>query len=185
MLDTGHDLHLGGRIAFQFVRDQNPWCITQAREKLTKEPFGGLAVAPALNKNIQRMAILVDSAPEIVVFAFDGEHDFVEMPFVAALRLTPAQFVGISLTELQSPLADRLICYENAATGHQFLNVAKTQRKSEVQPYDVADDVVWEAKAEVKLGGCHASSLQKLPCSAKLTVASEAGESCHYVISVR
>ena len=85
-------------------------------------------------------------------------------------RLTPAQLIGIPLTELQCPLADRLVRHENAATGHQFLDVAKTQRKSEVQPYDVADDVVWEAKAEIKLGGCHASSLQKLPRSAKLTV---------------
>ncbi len=49
-------------------------------------------------------------------------------------------------------------------------NVAKAQRKSEVEPYDVADDVGREAKAKVKLRVCHPYSLQKLSRRDKLTV---------------
>jgi hypothetical protein len=37
----------------------------------------------------------------------ESPQTFVEMPFVAALGLTPAQLVGISLTELQRPLPHR------------------------------------------------------------------------------
>jgi len=61
------------------------------------------------------------------------------MPFVASLRLTPAQLVGVSLAELQRPLADRFVGHDDASTGHQFLDIAKTQRKPEIQPNDVAD----------------------------------------------
>lgn len=50
------------------------------------------------------MAVLIDSAPEVVVLAFDGKHDLVEMPFVAAPRLTSAQLNGILLAEPQHPL---------------------------------------------------------------------------------
>jgi hypothetical protein len=92
------------------------------------------------------------------------------MPFVAASRLTPAQLIGISLTELQGPLADRFVGYEDAATSHSFFDVAKAERKAEIEPYDVADDLGREADADVKLGVCHSASLQKLIRRAKLTV---------------
>ena len=72
MLDARHDLDLSSGITLQFVRDQNPWRIAQALEKLAKEPFGCLPVAPALDENVQGMTVLIDSAPEVMVLALDG-----------------------------------------------------------------------------------------------------------------
>jgi len=64
------------------------------------------------------------------------------------MRLAPAKFIGISLAELQRPLADRLIADDNAA-GHQFFDVAKTQRKPEVEPHHMAYDFPRVAEAAV------------------------------------
>jgi PIN domain nuclease of toxin-antitoxin system len=63
MFDARHDLDLGSGITLQFVSNQNPWRVAQALEQLTKEPFDGMPVAPALHRNIECMAVLIDGAP--------------------------------------------------------------------------------------------------------------------------
>ena len=60
------------------------------------------------------MAVLIDGAPEVMMFALDRQCDLVKMPFVAAPRLTSAQLGGILLAEPQSPLADRLVGDDDA-----------------------------------------------------------------------
>jgi hypothetical protein len=52
MLDTWHDLSLGSGIALKLVGNQNPWGIAQALEKLAKESFCRLPVAPALHEDV-------------------------------------------------------------------------------------------------------------------------------------
>ena len=81
------------------------------------------------------------------------------MPFVTAPGLASAQRVGIPLAEFQRPLAYRLVSDNDATAGHQLLNVAKTQRKSEVQPHDMADDLDWITEAAVDIGFLHPTIL--------------------------
>ena len=116
------------------------------------------------------MATLVDCTPQVMVPALDGEHHLVEMAFVPALRLTPAQFIGISLAELQCPLADRLVGDDDATAGHQFLDVARTQRKPEAEPHHVADELGRKAEAAVNLEIFHPATLQNFAGCRKLTV---------------
>ena len=92
------------------------------------------------------------------------------MPLVPALRLTPAQFIGISLAELQRPLADRLIGHNDATAGHQLLDVAKAQREPEVEPHHMADDLGRKAEAAVNLVIFHPATLQNFGGCRKLTV---------------
>ena len=94
------------------------------------------------------------------------------MPFVAPLRLTPAQFIGISLAELQCPLADRLVGDSNATAGHQLFDVAKAQRKPEVELHHMANDLGKKSEAAVNLGIFHPAILQNFADCRKLTVPS-------------
>ena len=128
MLDARHDLSLGRRIALQLVRDQNPWRISQALEELTKEPFGCLPIAPTLHQDVECMAVLIDSAPEVMMLALDREYDLIEMPFVAALGGTSAQLIGIPLAKLQGPLADHLVGDDDAAAA---INSSMSRKLSE------------------------------------------------------
>ena len=75
-----------------------------------------------------------------MVLALDGEYYLVEMPFVTALRLAPAQRTGISLHKLQRPLADRLVSDDHATPGHELLDAANTWRVPEVEPDHMSED---------------------------------------------
>ena len=92
------------------------------------------------------------------------------MLFVPALRLTPAQFIGISLAELQCPLADHLVADDDATAGHQLLDVAKTQRKPEVETHHMADDLGRKAQAAVNFGLFQPATLQNFAGCCKSTV---------------
>src|SRR5471030_1878893 len=92
------------------------------------------------------------------------------MPFVPPLRLTPAKFIGIALAEFQCPLADRLVCDDDATAGHQLFYVAKTQREPEVEPHDMTDDFCRVAEATVELGFFHPSTLLNFTSTLKMTV---------------
>jgi hypothetical protein len=58
----------------------------------------------ALHKNVEDLALLVHSTPEIVLFATDGQKHFVEVPRVAGSRAPTAQLMGIGLPELPGPI---------------------------------------------------------------------------------
>ena len=62
-----------------------------------------------------------------MMLALDGQHYLVQMPFITALGLAPAQRIGVRLAKLQGPLTNGLVGDEDASTGHQFFDVAKTQ----------------------------------------------------------
>jgi hypothetical protein len=115
MFNAGHDLRLGGSVAFEFVRDQHARHVTKPLEQFAKEALRRLPVASALHENIKRGAVLVHRSPQVMALALDGQHDFVQMPFIAALGQAAAQFVCVLLTKLQCPLTNRFKGDEEAA----------------------------------------------------------------------
>lgn len=154
-------MDLGSDITLQLVGDQNPWRIAQALEMLAEESLGRLLIAPALHGDIQGVAVLVNCAPEAMVCALDRQHDLIKMPFVAPSWLTPTQFIGILLAETQRPLADCLEGHDYTPACHQLFDVAKAQRKPEVEPCHMADDFPGLEEAAVKLGTCHPGILER------------------------
>ena len=104
VLDAGHDLPLGGGVAFQLVGDQHTRRSPLLLQQLAQQAFGGLLVAPALDEDVENKALLVDRAPEPVLLAGDGDDDLIEVPLVAAARGSPTDAVGEFAAELQAPL---------------------------------------------------------------------------------
>ena len=109
VLDAGHDLPLGGGVAFQLVGDQHTRRSSLLLQQLAEQAFGGLLVAPALDEDIENKALLVDRAPEPMLLAGDGDDDLIEVPFVAAAGCSPTDAVGEFAAEFQAPLPDRLV----------------------------------------------------------------------------
>ena len=132
MFDTGQDFRLGRSVAFELVRHQDTWNVTQALEQFGEKPPGRLLVAPALHQHIQRVPLLIDRPPQVMVLALDRQHDLVQMPFVSTPGLAPTQHVRVGLAEFQRPLSDRLVRHENPAAGHQLFDVAKAQAETEI-----------------------------------------------------
>ncbi len=71
------------------------------------------------------------------------------MPFVPTARATTAQFLGIGLPKLQTALSNRFIGHDNPSLCQKLFNIAKTERKAEIQPDSVTDNFRWEAVAFV------------------------------------
>jgi hypothetical protein len=109
VLHAGHDLTLGRGIAAELIGDQHTRRSPLLLQELAEQAFGGLLVAPALHQDIENETLVVDSAPEPVLFAGDGDDDLIQVPLVAAPGGSPTDAVGEFPAEFQAPLADRLV----------------------------------------------------------------------------
>src|SRR4051794_13095409 len=80
-----------------------------------------------------------------------------------------ADLLGEGLAELETPLAHNLMAHLDAAGRQHLFHHAQAQRKAEVEPHGVADDLCGKAVAGgVGLGaGCHAGPLPVPACPAK------------------
>src|SRR4051794_30430572 len=153
VLDPGHQLLLGGRIARQLVRDQHARRPALALEELTQEALGGPLVAPALDQDVEYGALLVDRPPQPVLLARDLDLDLVQVPLVAGTGQPPADLVREALAELERPLPHGLVADRDAAGGQQLLDHPQGEREAEVEPDRVADDLGREAVAGVGRSG--------------------------------
>ena len=77
-------------ITLEFVRDQNAGRIAQSFEQLTEKVLGRMPVAPVLHQDIERVTVLVNFPPQVMMLSFDGQYHLVEMPLVTALWLLAA-----------------------------------------------------------------------------------------------
>ncbi|MGX1051623.1 hypothetical protein AB7M74_002575 [Bradyrhizobium japonicum] len=71
--------------------------------ELLHEPLRNARVSSALDQDVENEAILVDSAPEPMLFARDRDNDFVQMPFVTARGSALADPIGDPVGRSKSP----------------------------------------------------------------------------------
>jgi hypothetical protein len=76
-------------------------------EKFAEKAFGGFFVPSALHEDVEYIAILVHSSPQILSLATDRKKDFVHMPCVATMRATTTEFIGIRLPERANTIVAR------------------------------------------------------------------------------
>ncbi len=154
MCYTGPDLLPCRNRAGQFVRDDHPWNRTEPFEQLTEKLFGSLLVAPALDRNIEDVTIPpIDRSPELVLLAIDVQKHLITMPLVPRFGTTFFQFIGVRLTEFQTPLTDGFIDQHDSTCRHDLFDVAITEREAKTQPDAVADDCGRKTLSFV-LGSC-------------------------------
>jgi hypothetical protein len=65
----------------------------------------------------------------------------VEVPLVAGVQAPPAQLIGVGLPELGAPPPDRRVTDHDTASQHHLLNLMEAQRKPEVQPHAVVNEL--------------------------------------------
>src|SRR5258708_2847790 len=149
MLHARQDLTFGRTIALQFIGDDHAWHVLEPYAELTEEALRCFFVASALNQNIEYISILIHRSPQIVPLAIDFEKHLVHMPFVATTRVAATQCIGIGLPKLQTPLSNCFIGDDDPALCQQFLDIAKTEGETEIQPNGMGDNFRLEAKTFV------------------------------------
>ena len=74
MFDTGKYLSFRCAITLQLVSDNDTWYVLQAFQQLAEELLRGFFVPAALDQDVQDVAILVYSTPEIVILAITSHR---------------------------------------------------------------------------------------------------------------
>jgi hypothetical protein len=68
--------------------------------------------------------------PKIVLLSFNVDNDLIEMHLIGGFEAMATNLVGIELSKLLAPAADRLVGDFNPPAEHHFLNVTVTQREA-------------------------------------------------------
>jgi hypothetical protein len=141
MFDAGEDLARGRTIAPQLIGHDHPWGIASAFQQLAEACLSGCRIALALHKNVEDIALLVHSPPEIALFTTDRQKHLIQMPRVARSRAPTAPLMGIGWPERPAPIPHRLVRQDDAAFGPQRCNVPVTEAETNVQPDPMAGDL--------------------------------------------
>src|SRR6266404_3268844 len=118
-------------------------------EQFAHQLDGRRPVATTLDEDLEDLALVVDSTPQIHPLAGDPHHHLVEMPAVARPRATLAQPSCDRGTEFQHPAPDRLVGDVKPSFSQQFLDIAVAQGEAVIEPDRVLDDLGPEAMTAV------------------------------------
>ncbi len=95
-----------------------------------------------LYKDIQYITILIDCTPKIMQFALNLDKHLIKEPRITECSLSMPNIIGVSLTELQTPLANSHIGDNNTPSGKDFFDITKAQRKAEVYPHRITNNFI-------------------------------------------
>jgi hypothetical protein len=73
-------------VGVELVRDHYARRPRGLPEQLPHKPLRGDSISSALNEDVENEAILINGAPEPMLFAGDCDDNLIEMPFVATAR---------------------------------------------------------------------------------------------------
>jgi hypothetical protein len=116
-------------VGAELVGDQDTRRAGLLADELAQQAFGGPRVAAALNQGVKHEAILIDGAPKPMVFAIDGDDDFIEMAPVPKLRCTPTDFVGKVSAEFLDPPPNRFVAHHNSARANRSSTIPRLRGK--------------------------------------------------------
>ena len=135
VLDPRYQLPFGRTVTGQLVRDQNTRWPHLPLQKLTEQALRGPLVSSALNQDIKHDAVLIDGAPQPMFRTGNGNHDLIQVPFIARVWQLAADLVGEVLAELARPLAHGFMAHDDAALALRLTHI----------PTEVADGVSFRA----------------------------------------
>ena len=87
MLHRRHELAVRHLVAGE-LSDDHPGHLPQALEQSAEELLCGHRVSARLDQNVERVAVLVDRAPQVPLCAVDLDEHLLEVPCVARPRTT-------------------------------------------------------------------------------------------------
>jgi hypothetical protein len=85
-----------------------------------------MLIAPGLHQDIDDVAVLIDSPPDVLQLAVDVQEKLIEMPSITEATLQPLQFPGVVRTKLLTPVPNRFIGNNDASLCQQIFDVTET-----------------------------------------------------------
>ena len=150
MVHRRHDRPECCTVTLQLVDNQ-----AKRNPPLTSQEFakGALlctTVASRLDEDVDQVAVLIDSTPQIVPLTVDRDEHFVQEPGIAESTLPSSQSPSVVWPELYAPAADCLVGDHNSSLRQQqILGISQADTKSVVEPDCVTDDLGRESVSAV------------------------------------
>jgi hypothetical protein len=141
VLDIRQKLALSDAIALPFIGDENARHMQQPLQETLEEAFRCPGVTAGLHQNVKHDAVLIDGAPEIMLFTVDPNEDLVHVPFVAGPGSAPTKIVPETSAKLQTPPPDTLVGDKDVALRQEQLDISKAQAEYVLGPDRVADQL--------------------------------------------
>jgi hypothetical protein len=117
----GQYFDLGSSVTAKFVGDDDPRYVLQSSQQLPKELLRSLSVATWLHEDIEYLAVLIDSATQILQLATDREADFIEMPAIPGPALLEIAAAWRRLRQTSVTNRNGLVGHDNPSLSHKFL----------------------------------------------------------------
>jgi hypothetical protein len=108
-----------------------------ALEQFAEESLGRLAVTRNLEQDIEDVAVLVDSAPQVLSLTSNGYEHFNQEPLIARSRLPSPQVTSVLRTEAVTPSSDGFVAHRNPAVSEQLFDFTKAEREPVVQKHSM------------------------------------------------
>lgn len=157
MLDVRHHLSFCRSVRAQLVGDHALWRDALLLQEARQQSLRGLGIAAGLHDLVEHIPVLIDGAPQPMLLAGDRDGHLVEVPNIVAACLLAVQAASIAGPEFLGPAADRFVGDHDASLQQHFLDQAQAQRKPEIKPDCMGDDLRRETMALVADGcGLHA-----------------------------
>lgn len=139
--DGGHDLPSCSTVTRKLIGDHPPRRLSWMFQCLTEETFGSSFVFSHLNHNVDDIVVVIDCAPAIPPFMWDGDdHDFIEKRGIIHATLACAQFAGVVRPEFLAPQSNRFATDCDASLCEQVFDVSKTESDSVIDPHCMTYD---------------------------------------------
>jgi hypothetical protein len=80
-------------LASQLVGDHPPRLASLTLQQVTEDAFSRTPIATRLDKDVNYIAVLIDSTPEIVsvLLTLDGYEELIQVPRIAQATLSPLE----------------------------------------------------------------------------------------------
>jgi hypothetical protein len=85
-----------------------------------------MLIAPGLHEDIDDVAVLFFSPPEVLQLSVDSQEKLIEMPSITEATLQPLQFPSVVRTKLLTPVPYRFVGNNDASLRQQIFDVTET-----------------------------------------------------------
>ena len=130
----------------QVIRDQPIRNESIFLQELAHQFQRCVLVSLRLDQHIETLGLGVDSAPEIDHSPIDFQIDLVQMPRGARLWAALSQTGSDRRSEVIDPASNGLVGDRDPALSEQVFDVSKAQRKPDVEPYRLVNDLRRETR---------------------------------------
>ncbi len=140
---------MGSPVAAKLVGYESSRYPALTFQQFAEEALSRSTVSAALDQDVDRIAVLIHSSPQVVALTLDRDEEFIQVPGVAQTTLPSFQGSSVSRAEFATPLPNRLVGDNDTALSQQILDVAEAEGEPVIQPHGVADNQGWKAVAVV------------------------------------